>query len=75
MSTLINCTSMILCTLVAFLGCSERAQLIETEPRASDIDCFQPELELYFDKPVLPVRVNNVPAQPMDNLPTTDCEQ
>ena len=72
MNNLVNCTSTILCALVAFMGCSERAQLIKTEPRASDIDYFESELKLYFDKPVLTVRVNNVPAQPIYNPPTTD---
>ena len=61
----------VFCGLV-FMSCSERAHLIETEPPASEIEYFQSELKLHFDKPVSIVRVNNVAAKPIRNPPTTD---
>lgn len=64
----------ILYVFVAFMGCSERAQLVETEPPASELTYFQSELRLHFDKPVTSVQVNDASAQPMCSPPTRDWE-
>ena len=78
MSNLANCNgtlfrmSTILYGLATFIGCSESARLIETDPPASEIEYFQSELKFHFDKPVSTVKVNNVEAQPICSPPTRD---
>lgn len=61
----------VFCGLV-FMGCGERAHLIETEPPASELSYFQSELRLHFDRPVTSVQVNDAEAQPMCTPPTRD---
>ena len=61
----------VFCGLV-FMACSERAQLIATDPPVGEIGYFDPELTLHFDKPVSAVRVDGAEAQPMCSPPTRD---
>ena len=61
----------VFCGLV-FMACSERAQLIATDPPVGEIGYFDPELTLHFDKPVTSVQVNGAEAQPMCTPPTRD---
>lgn len=73
-----NCNNMLLRAfmvfygLVSFIGCSDPARLIGTEPPAGEIEYFEPELTLHFDKPVSVVWVNDAEAQPMCSPPTRD---
>ena len=83
MKTLENCNGtllrvlMVFYGLVPFISCNgtngvDSARLIGTKPSPCEVWYFEPELELYFDKPVTAVRVNDVEAQPNGSLPTRD---